>query len=66
VGAFLVGFIARLLKKRLPLLASDGNLHAIQMFASFFVPFYFFCKTDLLRADEALPEPPEPPAPSAL
>ncbi|MDR3368436.1 cation:proton antiporter [Rhodoferax sp.] len=44
VGAFLAGFIARLLKKRMPLLASDGNLHAIQMFASFFVPFYFFYK----------------------
>lgn len=44
VGAFLAGFIARLLKKRMPLLASTENLHAIQMFASFFVPFYFFYK----------------------
>lgn len=44
VGAFLAGFIAKLLKKRMPLLASDNNLHAIQMFASFFVPFYFFYK----------------------
>ena len=42
VGAFLAGFIARLLRKRLPGLASTENLHAIQMFASFFVPFYFF------------------------
>ena len=42
VGAFLAGFIAKLLRDRLPLLASDANLHAIQMFASFFVPFYFF------------------------
>lgn len=44
VGAFLAGFVAKMLKKRLPMLASDENLHAIQMFASFFVPFYFFYK----------------------
>jgi len=42
VGAFLAGFTARLMHGRLPRLASDENLHAIQMFASFFVPFYFF------------------------
>ena len=42
VGAFLAGFVARLLNSRLPLLASDENLHAVRMFASFFVPFYFF------------------------
>lgn len=42
VGAFLAGFVAKLLRDRMPLLASDANLHAIQMFASFFVPFYFF------------------------
>ena len=42
VGAFLAGFIARMLRQRLPGLASKGNLHAIQLFASFFVPFYFF------------------------
>jgi len=44
MGAFLAGFTARMLRKRLPALASDENLHAIQMFASFFVPFYFFHK----------------------
>ena len=44
VGAFLAGFMARLLRGRLPGLASDDNLHAIQKFASFFVPFYFFYK----------------------
>jgi len=42
VGAFLAGFIARLLRQRMPRLASDENLRAIQLFASFFVPFYFF------------------------
>lgn len=44
VGAFLAGFIARMLRRRLPTMASDANLHAIQLFASFFVPFYFFYK----------------------
>lgn len=41
-GAFLAGFIARRLRSRLPKLASDENLRAIQLFASFFIPFYFF------------------------
>ena len=41
VGAFLAGLIARLLRG-LPALASDDNLHAVGLFASFFVPFYFF------------------------
>ncbi len=44
VGAFLVGLVAKLLRLRMPALASDVNLHAIRMFASFFVPFYFFHK----------------------
>lgn len=42
VGAFLTGFAARLLRERMPLLASDDNLRAVRLFASFFVPFYFF------------------------
>lgn len=42
VGAFLAGFVAKLLRTRMPTLASDENLHAVRMFASFFVPFYFF------------------------
>lgn len=42
VGAFLAGFTARMLRDRMPGLASDENLHAVKLFASFFVPFYFF------------------------
>lgn len=42
VGAFIAGLVARLLRKHMPALASDGNLHAVRLFASFFVPFYFF------------------------
>ena len=41
-GAFLAGFIARRLRSRLPKLASDENLSAVKLFASFFIPFYFF------------------------
>ena len=42
VGAFVAGLVARLLRQRMPALASDENLHAVRLFASFFVPFYFF------------------------
>lgn len=42
VGAFVAGLIARLLRQRMPELASDLNLNAVRLFASFFVPFYFF------------------------
>lgn len=42
VGAFIAGLIARLLRQRMPALASDENLHAVRLFSSFFVPFYFF------------------------
>lgn len=42
VGAFLTGFVARQLRDNMPTMASDDNLHAIALFASFFVPFYFF------------------------
>jgi Kef-type K+ transport system membrane component KefB len=40
VGAFIAGLVARLLHQRMPLLASHENLHALRLFASFFVPFY--------------------------
>jgi Kef-type K+ transport system membrane component KefB len=42
VGAFLVGMVARLLRERMPAMASEENLRAVKLFASFFVPFYFF------------------------
>jgi Kef-type K+ transport system membrane component KefB len=42
VGAFIAGIVARLLQTRVPRLASRDNLHALRLFASFFVPFYFF------------------------
>lgn len=42
VGAFIAGLVARLLHVRLPKMASDTNIHALRLFATFFVPFYFF------------------------
>jgi Kef-type K+ transport system membrane component KefB len=42
VGAFVAGLVARSLSKRLTTLASADNLEAIRLFASFFIPFYFF------------------------
>jgi Kef-type K+ transport system membrane component KefB len=42
VGAFVAGLVARSLSKRMTTLASPANLDAIRLFASFFIPFYFF------------------------
>ena len=42
LGAFIAGLVARGLQGRMPRLASYDNLHALRLFASFFVPFYFF------------------------
>jgi Kef-type K+ transport system membrane component KefB len=42
VGAFIAGLTARLLRERMPRLASHDNIHALRLFATFFVPFYFF------------------------
>lgn len=42
VGAFIAGLVARLMQPRLPNLASHQNMQALRLFATFFVPFYFF------------------------
>jgi Kef-type K+ transport system membrane component KefB len=42
IGAFVAGLVAGLLKKRMATLASEENLHAVRLFSSFFIPFYFF------------------------
>lgn len=42
VGAFVVGLAARQFRTRLPAMTSERMLHAVEAFASFFVPFYFF------------------------
>lgn len=51
VGAFVVGLTAVRLRKDLPELSSEKLLGGVELFASFFIPFYFF-KTGLhLRAE---------------
>jgi Kef-type K+ transport system membrane component KefB len=42
VGAFVVGMAAERFRERLPALASEELVRAVEFFASFFVPFYFF------------------------
>jgi Kef-type K+ transport system membrane component KefB len=42
VGAFIVGITAQRFRESLPALASDKMIHAIEVFAAFFIPFYFF------------------------
>jgi Kef-type K+ transport system membrane component KefB len=42
VGAFLVGVVAHRFRRELPSLTSDTMIRSVEVFASFFVPFYFF------------------------
>jgi len=42
VGAFVAGVAAQRFREELPAMASDQMLHAVELFASVFVPFYFF------------------------
>jgi Kef-type K+ transport system membrane component KefB len=42
VGAFVVGLTAQRFRLRLPAMTSDKMLHALEAFASLFIPFYFF------------------------
>lgn len=42
VGAFIVGITAQRFRQNLPALTSENMLHAIEVFAAFFIPFYFF------------------------
>lgn len=52
VGAFVVGLTAQRFRERLPAVASEQMLHAVEVFASFFVPFYFFNAGLHLRRDD--------------
>lgn len=42
VGAFVVGITALRLRQRVPELSSPQLVGAVELFASFFIPFYFF------------------------
>ncbi|MCC6348221.1 MAG: cation:proton antiporter [Candidatus Eisenbacteria bacterium] len=52
VGAFVVGMSAQRFRERLPAIASEQMIHAVEMFASFFVPFYFLGAGLQLRRED--------------
>jgi Kef-type K+ transport system membrane component KefB len=47
-----VGVAARRFRDTLPAVASERMLHAVETFASFFAPFYFFVAGSGLRRDD--------------
>ena len=51
VGAFVVGLTEQRLRKVLPKLATENLLRAVELFAAFFIPFYFFGAGLALEAD---------------
>lgn len=55
VGAFLVGVAAQRFRRELPTMSSEKTLHAVEVFASFFVPFYFFKAGAQLQASDLTP-----------
>lgn len=52
VGAFVVGVTALRMRKKLPALSSEKLLGAVELFASFFIPFYFLKAGLHLRAEQ--------------
>jgi len=52
LGAFVAGLTARRFRQELPAMASEQMLHAVEVFASFFVPFYFFNNGLHLRRED--------------
>ena len=55
VGAFIVGVAANRFRERLPAIASKQLLNAVELFASFFIPFYFFHAGVELSAEDFAP-----------
>jgi Kef-type K+ transport system membrane component KefB len=55
VGAFVVGMTAWRFRTRLPSIASADLVRSVELFASFFVPFYFFHAGLELTADDFSP-----------
>ncbi len=52
VGAFIVGIAAQRFREQLPAMGSEQMLHAVEVFASVFVPFYFFSAGLHLQRDD--------------
>ena len=55
IGAFVVGLTAQRFRERMPAIASERMVHAVEVFASFFVPFYFFHAGLKLRQEDFAP-----------
>lgn len=52
VGAFVVGLTAQRFRQRMPAIASENMVRAVEFFASLFVPFYFFHAGLSLRRED--------------
>jgi len=52
VGAFVVGVAARRFQQQIPSVTSERLIGATELFASFFVPFYFFYSGSLLNRED--------------
>jgi Kef-type K+ transport system membrane component KefB len=56
VGAFIVGVTAQRFREHMPAIASAQMLGAVELFASFFIPFYFFHAGLGLRGGDFSPD----------
>lgn len=56
VGAFVVGLTAVRLKQEVPSLSSEKLVVGVELFASFFIPFYFFKSGLHLKAEHFSPQ----------
>jgi Kef-type K+ transport system membrane component KefB len=52
VGAFVVGVAAQRFEQQIPSVTSERLIGAVELFASFFVPFYFFYSGSLLGRED--------------
>jgi Kef-type K+ transport system membrane component KefB len=52
VGAFVVGVAARRFQQQIPSVTSERLIGSVELFASFFVPFYFFYSGSLLIRED--------------
>lgn len=51
VGAFVVGIVQQRMRTKIPAIAPPHLLHAVELFAGFFIPFYFLKAGLSLRAE---------------
>jgi Kef-type K+ transport system membrane component KefB len=56
IGAFLVGVLVQRVRGDLPASSSSATMHAIELFSSFFMPYYFFSAGLALPVSALIPE----------